>query len=230
MREVPISSGVLAFPPVVARPLVFGNGLDYFALIINGSSSLVVARRDMTATWRTASALCRDRDWSKRRLLHELQHGLPYRTIPAGHVVDWHHPVSAQTFNVEASEVAIIGGLIDGEVAFDTTIVGIEVLPPMDASAPPTPVSAPPTPVKRQRKPPAPVKRWRKPPPQKDIKGALVNIRETKPTLSGEKLETALCERLGEGMTRQRARDAIKQYAPDTVKPRGRPRKNNSPK
>jgi len=230
MREVPVSSAFPAFPPVAARPLVFGNGLDYFALIINGSSSLVVARRDMTATWRTASALCRDRDWSKRRLLHELQHGLPYRTIPPGHTVDWHHPVTAQTFDMEASEVTIIGALVDGTMAFDTTVVGIEVLPPMDASAPPTPVSAPPTPVKRQRKPPAPVKRWRKPPPQKDIKGALVNIRETKPTLSGEKLETALCERLGEGMTRQRARDAIKQYAPDTVKPRGRPRKNNSPK
>jgi len=163
-------------------------------------------------------------------LLHELQHGLPYRTIPPEHTVDWHHPVTAQTFDMEASEVTIIGALVDGTMAFDTTVVGIEVLPPMDASAPPTPVSAPPTPVKRQRKPPAPVKRWRKPPPQKDIKGALVNIRETKPTLSGEKLETALCERLGEGMTRQRARDAIKQYAPDTVKPRGRPRKNNSPK
>ena len=133
MREVPISSAFPAFPPVVARPLVFGNGLDYFALIMNGSGSLVVIRRDMDVTWRTAGALCRDRDWSKRRLLHELQHGLPYRTIPAGHTVDWHHPVTAQTFNVEASEVTIIGALIDG-----VTIVGIEVQPPTDAEVPAT--------------------------------------------------------------------------------------------
>jgi hypothetical protein len=76
----------------------------------------------------------------------------------------------------------------------------------------------------------APVKRWRTPPPPKDIEGALKDIREAEPTLSGEKLASALCERLGEGMTRQRARDAIKRYAPDTVKRRGRPRKNNSPK
>jgi len=199
MREVPVSSAFPAFPPVAARPLVFGNGLDYFALIINGSSSLVVARRDMTATWRTASALCRDRDWSKRRLLHELQHGLPYRTIPPGHTVDWHHPVTAQTFDMEASEVTIIGALVDGTMAFDTTVVGIEVLPPMDASAPPTPVSAPPTPVKRQRKPPAPVKRWRKPPPQKDIKGALVNIRETKPTLSAKSSKPRCASALARG-------------------------------
>jgi hypothetical protein len=166
-------------------------------------------------------------DWSKRRLLHELQRGLPHRTIPAGHTVDWHHPVSAQTLDLEASEVTILGALVDGTMAFDTTTVGIEVLPPMDASTPPTPMSAPPTAVKRQRKPPAPVRRWRKPPPQKDFKDALGNIRETKPTLSGEDLENALCERLGEGMTRERARNAIRRYAPDTVKPRGRPRKNS---
>ena len=185
----------------------------------------MVTRRDMNVTWRSAGALCRDRDWSKRRLLHELQHGLPYRTIPPGHTVDWHHPVSAHTFNLETGEVTIIrgGGRVDGTLALDTTIVGIEVLPPTDASAPPTPV-------KRQREPPAPVKRWRKPPPQKDIKGALEDIREAEPTVSGEKLATALCERLGEGMTRERARNAIRRYAPDTVKPRGRPRKNNSPK
>ena len=138
MREVPISSAFPAFPPVVARPLVFGNGLDYFALIMNGSGSLVVIRRDMDVTWRTAGALCRDRDWSKRRLLHELQHGLPYRTIPAGHTVDWHHAVSAQTLDLEASEVTILRGLVDGMMALDTTIVGIEVQPPTDAEVPAT--------------------------------------------------------------------------------------------
>jgi len=183
----------------------------------------------MNATWRTLGALCRELDWSKRRLLHELQHGLSYRTIPAGHMVDWHHPDVVRSLDVEASEVTHTRGVLDveGALGLDRPTVGVEVLRPTDASAPPTPVKRQRKPVKRQRKP---VKRWRKPPPQKDIKNALGNIREVEPTLSGEKLATALCERLGEGMTRQRARDAIRRYAPDTVKPRGRPRKNNSPK
>jgi hypothetical protein len=230
MREVPISSGVLAFPPVVARPLVFGNGLDYFALIINGSSSLVVTRRDKDATWRTLGTLCRERDWSQPRALYELQNGLPYRTIPPGYKVDWHASDVQRSLDVQASTVALMLGVFGGGgIGFNRPVVGIEVLPPMDASAPPT-ASAPLTPVKRQCKPPAPVKRWRKPPPQKDIKDALSTILKTSPTKSGENLETALCERLGEGMTRERARNAIRRYAPDTVKSRGRPRKKNSPK
>src|SRR5262245_35179670 len=46
--------------------------------------------------------------------------------------------------------------------------------------------------------PPTPIKRWRKPPPQKEIEAALADILKTDPTLSGEPLENALCERLGE--------------------------------
>jgi hypothetical protein len=88
----------------------------------------------------------------------------------------------------------------------------------------------PPAQTKRKAKHQPPVKRWRKPPPQKVIKGALAAILEATPTMSGELLETTLWERLGEGMTRQRVRAAIKQYAPETVRLRGRPRKNNSPK
>jgi hypothetical protein len=82
--------------------------------------------------------------------------------------------------------------------------------------------------------PVAPVKRWRKPPTQKDIKDALLDpeqgLLKTAPTLSGERLENALCKRLGERMTRQKARNAIKRWAPQTVKRVGRPRKKNSPK
>jgi hypothetical protein len=91
----------------------------------------------MNATWRTAGALCRELDWSKRRLLHELQQDLPYRTNPAGHTVDWHDPVTAHTFNLETGEVTIIRGVgrVDGTLALDTTTVGIEVLPPTDAEA-----------------------------------------------------------------------------------------------
>jgi hypothetical protein len=211
---------------VRGRAVAIINGLRYFAIVFNGRCRLVKPRRDMDVTYRSLGALCRDRDWSKRRLLHELQNGLTYRTIPPGHEINWHHPDVERGLDVEASEVTYTKGVLDveGALAFDRPTVGVEVLPPTDALQA---SSAPPTPVKRQRKP---VKPWSKPPPQKDIKGALVNIRETKPTLSGEKLAAALCERLGEGMTRQRARSAIKRYAPETVKPRGRPRKNNSPK
>jgi hypothetical protein len=76
----------------------------------------------------------------------------------------------------------------------------------------------------------APVKRWRKPPQKENIRAALENILEVDPTLSGEALESALRDRVGEGMTRARARSEIKQSAPQAVKPRGRPRTNKSPK
>src|SRR5262245_21281806 len=224
MREVPVSSAFLAFPPVVARPLVFGNGLNYFALIINGSSSLVKPRRDTNATWRSG-ALCREWGWSYRRLLHELRQGLPYRTFPPGYTVNW-HAVVAQTFDPEAVPI-----VVDGPEVLNTVTVAVEVQPPTDApSLAPQRQRKPPTvtPVKQRRKSSTDVKRWRQPPPKKDIKDALAGIREAEPKLSGEGLETALCERL-EGMTRQKARNAIKRYAPETVKLRGRPRKNNSP-
>jgi hypothetical protein len=112
--------------------------------------------------------------------------------------------------------------------------------PDLDRLWPPeaTPTTSEPQPAKAQPRvasaPSAPVKRWRKPPTQKDIKNALLDpdegILKTAPTLSGEELENALCKRLGEGMTRAKARAAIRRWAPQTVKPRGRPRKEKSPK
>src|SRR2546430_7019397 len=83
--------------------------------------------------WRTLGALCRERDWSKRRLLHELRSGLPYRTLPPGHVIDWSHPEVESTLDIDASEVRLILGLLPVEdVAFDYRLVGVEVLPPTD--------------------------------------------------------------------------------------------------
>ena len=70
----------------------------------------------------------------------------------------------------------------------------------------------------------APTK-WRKPPSPEAIKSALRAILTADPTLAGEKLEEALCARLGEGMTRERARSAIKRWAQQTIRPPGRPRK-----
>jgi hypothetical protein len=60
-----------------------------------------------------------------------------------------------------------------------------------------------------------------------EIKTALLDIMTTDPTLAGEALETALCEK---GTTRAKARNAIKRWAQQTVRPRGRPRTNKSPK
>jgi hypothetical protein len=77
----------------------------------------------------------------------------------------------------------------------------------------------------RVRRLPAPVKRWREHPPLANIERALANILLAKPTLAGEALENALCAQLGEGMTREAARAAIKQHAPQTIRRPGRPRK-----
>ena len=43
----------------------------------------------MGATWRTLVTMCRECDWSKLRLVQELQSGLQYRTVPPGHTIDW---------------------------------------------------------------------------------------------------------------------------------------------
>ena len=80
----------------------------------------------------------------------------------------------------------------------------------------------------RVRHPIEPVKRWRKKPPPQEVKAVLLEIVEAEPTWSGTKLENALRERLSKDVTRAMARKAIERWAPQTVKLRGRPRKNNS--
>jgi hypothetical protein len=195
------------------------NGLRYFASVINGSSSLVIARRNMNATWRSVGTLCRERDWSKRRLLHELQHGLPYRTVPPGHVVDWHHPVAAQTLDLEKSEVTIIGALVDGTMAFDTIIVGIEVLPPTDetddvlTASPASDLPAPPASPKNVS--------------EAALRQCLLDIVDEHPDdpLDEETLIAELENRLGAPVARDRVRAARNTHAPNWVLPRGRPRK-----
>jgi len=104
----------------------------------------------MNVTWRTLGTHCRELDWSKQRLLHELQNGLPYRTIPPGHVIDWHHPDVQRSLDVERSEVMInAGGVLfeKAEGAFilglDCPTVGVEVLPPTDAEMPSPPEDTP---------------------------------------------------------------------------------------
>jgi hypothetical protein len=96
-----------------------------------------VAWCDTSATWCTPGTLCRERDWSKPRLLYELQNGLPYRTIPPGHVIDWHDPRVVRSFDVEAGTVRLLLGVLDTNAAlgFNIITVGIEVLRPPPAVA-----------------------------------------------------------------------------------------------
>jgi len=103
----------------------------------------------MSVTWRSLGTLCRERDWSKQRVLYELQNGLPYRTIPPGHVVDWHHRDVQRSLDVEASTVTIPQGVVSAEgdgffvLGLDRLTVGIEVLPPTDAEMPSPPADTP---------------------------------------------------------------------------------------
>jgi hypothetical protein len=79
----------------------------------------------------------------------------------------------------------------------------------------------------RVRQLPAPVERWRERSPPNEIRIALENILSTKPDMAGGELETALYNHFGGKVTRDVARAAIKQHAPQTIRRRGRPRKNS---
>jgi hypothetical protein len=138
---MPISLGFLAFPPGSATPSHIGKVSDILSLFCNGSAALAVTGRDKDATWRTFGTLCRERDWSRQRLLYELQNGLPCRTVPPGHTVDWHHP--DVVLDVQTSEVTYTRGGVqtEGVTGFDRPTVGIEVLPPTDAEAPAPPAA-----------------------------------------------------------------------------------------
>ena len=136
----------LALLPVRGKALVLGIGLDYFVSVFNGSDLLAVTGRDMNATWRSAGALCRELDWSKRRLIYELENGLPYRTIPPGWTIDWRDSYVWPYFNVEASEISIPYGVVVGAIvppppkkhsalAYEKVTLGIEVQLPADAPA-----------------------------------------------------------------------------------------------
>jgi hypothetical protein len=124
--------------------------------VFNGSDLLVMPGRNIAATWRSLGTLCRERDWSRPRLLHELRQGrLPQqRTFPPGYVIDWHDPNVERTLNLETSEVSFydedvgrahsysghgLAILSLGEVT-----VGVEVLPPTEYAVPAPPVDLPP--------------------------------------------------------------------------------------
>jgi hypothetical protein len=116
---------------------------DILSLFCNGSDALAMAGRDKDATWRTLSTHCRALGWSKSRAVYELQNGLPHRTIPPGHTIDWHNPDIAHTLDVETGDLTLILGAFGGPgLGFDTLTVSIEVLAPTDAEVPSPPVDA----------------------------------------------------------------------------------------
>jgi hypothetical protein len=180
----------------------------------------------MNATWRTLGALCRELDWSPRRLLHELQGGLPYRTIPEGHVIDWHDPNVRRWLNVEASEVSFYDEKVAKErsqgivISLGLVTYGVEVLPP---DAPPAPAPTPPPSVSQT------------PPPLRkvsvaDVERCLRNIMNERPNdpPSEDELFAEMRQRLGASPGRNRLRQLRREIAPQWKRPRGHPRNFNS--
>jgi hypothetical protein len=144
MREVPIPCGFLSFPAIIAQPIALVNRLRYFVFVFNGWCALLVIKRDTDATWRSLGNLCRERDWSRARLLYELRRGaLTFRTVPPDVPIDWAHPDVERSLDVEASTVIITRGVLAAEavgafvLGLDRPTIGIEVLPPTDAQGPP---------------------------------------------------------------------------------------------
>ena len=91
-------------------------------------------------SWRSLGTYCRERDCSKQRLLYELRHGLPHRTVPPGYepAIDWHHPNVERSLDVAASTVMVMQPVLmaDGVPDLDCRTVGVEVLPPTEAATP----------------------------------------------------------------------------------------------
>jgi hypothetical protein len=208
--------------------------LHYFVLVFNGSGLFAVAGRDKDATWRTTGAFCRERGWSKARLLYELQNGLPYRTFPPGYTFDWSDPYLKPYLNVEASEISFPSGVVMGAIndavavitgkprppkrrsALEGMTLGIEVLPPgapADADAPPPSADAPAPP-------------QRKPPSIKSLQDCILAIREgwTSSPPDRDKLRELVESRLNRPVGRDLVDRIRKQVAPQWVNPRGRRR------
>jgi len=83
----------------------------------------------------TLSTACRERDWSGLELLDRLQHGLPYKTVPPGHVIDWNDPNVVRSFNVAAGTVTFVQEIVGGGgVGPHTVTVVVKVLLPADAA------------------------------------------------------------------------------------------------
>ena len=91
----------------------------------------------MNATWRSTGSMCHERGWSRHRLIHELQNGLPNRivphpSVPPGHVIDWSDDAVLSSLDVAASEVTItLGGKVAGPGAERIDEYGNVIDPPL---------------------------------------------------------------------------------------------------
>jgi len=176
----------------------------------------------MNVTWRTLATLCRELDWSRPRLIQELQNGLRHRTIPEGREIDWHSPSVLRSLDVEASTVTfghvkVSGGEGDYSplfVGYVQETVGIEVLPP-DAPAAAEVLA----PAASQTPPPRKVSRA-------DVERCLRDIMKERPNdpPGEDELFAEMRERLGTSPGRNRLRQLRREIAPRWKRPRGHPR------
>jgi hypothetical protein len=174
--------------------------------------------RDKDATWRTLGTLCRELDWSRPRLIQELQNGLRYRTVPPGRVIDWHDFNVLRWLNVEASEVSFYEAREQSSIVIGPrrVTIGIEVLP-ADAEVPAPPASVP-------AASPAPSKTVS----QAALRNCILTIKAERPNdpPDEEELWAEVERRLGAAVSRDRIRHARDEVAPEFKLPPGRPRKS----
>jgi hypothetical protein len=175
--------------------------------------------------WCTLGSLCRELDWSRPRLIHELQNGLrcrivPHEAVPPGYVIDWHSRVSITTLDIEASTVEIddprprqYDSIVIGPRRLT---VGIEVLPPTDTAED---LASP------------PAQRWQKPPPRDVLEAAALAVAKTyqpdDPPTQAEWWK-ALNAQLGADVTRKVALRALVDWAPQWQRQRGQKRNRRS--
>ena len=181
----------------------------------------------MDATWRTLVTLCRECDWSKPRLVHELQSGLQYRTVPPGHTIDWRIPTCKASLDESAVTILPVrpaderidqyGNVI--EPRFPVTI-GVEVMPLTDAPLVPEPSS------RHLRAPSTRVAQVSEAALRRKLKEIVDGHPQGTPPLDEKTLHAELEKRLGARVVRDRFRAARDEVAPGFKRPRGRARKN----
>jgi hypothetical protein len=139
------------------QALAFGFDWVYLVPVFNGSGSPGMAGRNTDATWRSLSTLCRELDWSRPRLLHELRNGLPYRTVPPGHMVDWHNLDVECSLDEKTSTVKLVLRVLgtNAGLGLDILTVGIEGMLPTHAEVP-----LPAAPAEAQPKPNSASAQW----------------------------------------------------------------------
>ena len=186
--------------------------------------------RNKRATWRSLGTLCRELDWSLRRLIAQLQGGWPYRTIPPGHAINWNDPYDWHGLSIERSEVTLSGRVPvpEGMIGLGNLTVGLELRAspdaPADAEAPSPSVTPPVAPaVSPAPLPSAP----RKPLTGKELRECILAIKEERPDdpPSRDDLREEVENRLNWPVGRDRVDKVRKKVAPQWVNPKGRPRK-----